>query len=66
VENVSFHEYIFDELREKYFHNLFFNSMNAVEDRLESGLRDLENHKEIVQSTTAFNWIVESLTFNFK
>jgi transposase len=54
-------EHIFDELREKYFHNLFFNNMCAVEDRLETGLRDLENNKDIVQSTTGFNWIVSAI-----
>ena len=51
-------EHIWDELREKYFHNLTFDSIEAVEDRLEDGLRDLENNKTLVQSTTAFNWIV--------
>jgi len=53
-------EHIFDELREKYFHNLFFNSLTGVEDRLEIGLRDLENNKELVHSTTGFNWIIDT------
>jgi transposase len=35
-------EHIWDELREKYFHNVTFDSISAVEDMLESGLRDLE------------------------
>ena len=51
-------EHIWDELREKYFHNLTFDSLGAVEDRLEKGLCDLENNKTIVQSTTGFEWIV--------
>ena len=51
-------EHIWDELREKYFHNLTFDSLEAVEDRLEVGLADLENNKALVQSTTGFNWIV--------
>ena len=51
-------EHIWDELREKYFHNLTFNSIGAVEDRLEEGLRDLEDNKALVQSATGFEWIV--------
>ena len=51
-------EHIWDELREKYFHNLTFDSIGAVEDQLEEGLRDLENNKPLVQSTTGFNWII--------
>lgn len=51
-------EHIWDELREKYFHNYTFDSIQAVEDRLESGLRDIENDGELVQSTTGFNWII--------
>lgn len=51
-------EHVWDELREKYFHNLTFDSIGAVEDQLEVGLRDLENDKALVLSTTGFNWIV--------
>ena len=51
-------EHIWDELRVKYFHNLTFNSMNAVEDKLATGLFDLENQPALIQSTTGFNWIV--------
>ena len=51
-------EHIWDELREKYFHNLAFDSIGAVEDRLVEGLSGLENNKALVQSTTGFNWIV--------
>jgi len=51
-------EHIWDELREKHFHNLTFDTLGAVEDKLEEGLRDLENNKPLVQSTTGFDWIV--------
>jgi len=54
-------EHIWDELREKYFHNLTFDCIGAVEDRLEEGLRDLENNKPLVQSTTGFNWIIKGV-----
>jgi transposase len=51
-------EHVWDELREKYFHNLTFDSIASVEDRLEMGLRELENEKEIIKSATGFDWIV--------
>ena len=51
-------EHVWDELREKYFHNLTFDSIGALEDKLEEGLRDLENNNTLVQSTTGFNWII--------
>jgi len=51
-------EHIWDELREKYFHNLTFDSIGAVEDRLEVGLRELEDDRRLIQSTTGFDWIV--------
>jgi transposase len=51
-------EHIRDELREKFFHNLTFDSIGAVEDQLVTGLRYLENNKELVQSTTGFSWVI--------
>ena len=51
-------EHVWDELREKWFHNITFDSMDAVEDRLILGLCDLENNKLAVQSLTGFDWIV--------
>jgi len=32
-------EHIWDELREKYFHNIFFDILGTLEDRLEIGLK---------------------------
>jgi transposase len=51
-------EHVWDELREKYFHNLTFDNMDAVEDRLVVGLRELEDDKDLIQSATGFHWIV--------
>jgi len=50
-------EHIWDELREKMFHNITFDCLSSIEDRLVDGLRDLENNKALVQSLTGFNWI---------
>ena len=54
-------EHIWDELREKWFHNIAFDSMGAVEDRLVDGLVALENDKPLVQSTTGFSWIISCI-----
>lgn len=54
-------EHVWDELREKYFHNLTFNSIGAVENRLVEGLCGLENDKATIQSTTGFDWIVSTV-----
>ena len=51
-------EHLWDELREKWFHNITFDSLSAVEDRLVDGLLDLENNKDLVQSLTGFKWII--------
>jgi len=51
-------EHIWDELREKNFHNTTFYGISAVEDALEIGLRNLEKDMQRVQSMTGFEWIV--------
>ena len=42
----------------KWFANEVFNSLDAVEDRLGEALVALENDKELVASTTGFDWII--------
>jgi transposase len=54
-------EYLWDELREKSFHNRVFNSIDALEDHLEASLRDLETDKVRVRSIVAWPWIINSL-----
>jgi ABC-type dipeptide/oligopeptide/nickel transport system ATPase subunit len=51
-------ENIWDEIREKWFPNLVFNSMQAVEDTLVEALVALENDNERTQSIAGFTWIV--------
>ena len=50
-------EHIWDEIREKWFANEVFNSLDAVEDRLVEALFALENDRDLVASTTGFDWI---------
>jgi putative transposase len=54
-------EHIWDEIREKWFTNEVFNSLEAVEDRLVEALVALENDREFVASTTGFDWIINCL-----
>lgn len=54
-------ENLWDELREKFFHNKVFDSMDALEDQLQVGLLALENDWPRVQSIVAWNWIVNAL-----
>ena len=51
-------ENIWDEIREKWFPNLVFNSMQAVEDTLVEALVALENDNKRTQSIAGFTWIV--------
>ena len=55
-------EHIWDEIREKWFANEVFNSLDAVEDRLVEALVALENDRELVASTTGFDWIINCQT----
>ena len=43
-------EHLWDELREKYFHNRAFDSLGALEEQLVAGLRALEMEHERVNS----------------
>ena len=54
-------ENLWDELREKFFHNKAFDSMDALEDQLQTGLLALENDWPRVQSIVSWNWIVNAL-----
>jgi transposase len=51
-------EHIWDEIREKWFPNLAFNSLEAVEDRLVESVLALENDAVSVSSITGFDWII--------
>ena len=39
-----------------------FNSLDAVEDRLVEALVALENDRELVASTTGFDWVINRLS----
>jgi hypothetical protein len=54
-------EHIWDELREKFFHNRAFDSMDALEMQLENGLKSLESNPEKMRSITGWDWIINSV-----
>ena len=56
-------ENLWDEIREKWFPNRVFKSMEAVEDTLVEALVTLEGDNERTQSIAGFQWIV-SLSLN--
>jgi len=55
-------EHIWDELREKCFHNKVFDSLDALEDDLAMGLLAMENMPAVIQSITAWPWIIDVLS----
>jgi transposase len=58
-------EHVWDELREKFFHNRVFASLDALKDQLALGLAKLENNPEIVRSIVSWDWIMNSLITSF-
>jgi transposase len=54
-------EHVWDELREKFFHNRVFKSLNALEDHLVLGLRNLEENPSKVRSIVSWPWIRAAL-----
>jgi transposase len=54
-------EHLWDDLREKSFHNRVFQTIDALEDHLCEALRQLELDHTRVKSIIAWPWIIDSL-----
>jgi len=54
-------EHLWDELREKYFHNKVFDSISSLEKHLESSLLSMELDQQKVRSIVAWPWIINAL-----
>jgi len=54
-------EHIWDEVREKWFPNLVFFHMDAVEDTLMEALITLENDPDRVKNLTGFDWVINAI-----
>src|SRR3954463_13855108 len=50
-------EHLWDEVREKWFANRVFDSMDAVEEQLLTALKTLEEDSPRVASLTGFDWV---------
>jgi hypothetical protein len=50
-------ENMWDEIKEKFFHNKIFKSMKSVTDRLCQSILHYESNQEIVKSITGWEWI---------
>jgi len=55
-------ENIWEELREKCIGSSVFDSMAELEDRLQVGLKHLEDHPGITKSISAWPWIINAIS----
>lgn len=58
-------EHVWDELREKFFHNRVFESSDALEEQLMMALRALEHDCETVRSIVSWDWLMQALITAF-
>jgi transposase len=56
-------EHLWDALREKYFHNKTFDTLDLLEDHLVSALQTMETQNEKVKSITAWDWIINAVSY---
>ena len=54
-------EHVWDDLREKFFHNRVFKSLNALEDHLSKALRAYEQDHTTIASIVSWLWIINAL-----
>lgn len=54
-------EHVWDELREKFFHNRVFKSLDALEGHLELALKTLESNPNTVRSIVSWPWILDAI-----
>lgn len=51
-------ENMWDDMREKFFYNMAFYSMDAVENQLVNACNYYENNPAVVRSITGWDWIL--------
>jgi hypothetical protein len=54
-------ENLWEEMREKFFDNHTFSSMDDVEDRMCEAILNFENSTDKMKSITAWDWIIKGL-----
>jgi hypothetical protein len=55
-------EHLWDDLREKSFHNRVFDSIDSLENHLELALANFEQSPERAQGITGWPWIISALS----
>ena len=55
-------EHLWDELREKHFHNRVFDSLDALEEHLMHSLHAFEHHTQRIASITKWPWIIDAVS----
>jgi hypothetical protein len=58
-------EHVWNELREKLFHNRVFDSLDALQDQLMLALKTLGKNPETVRTMVSWGWSVSSFTILF-
>ena len=58
-------EHLWDDLREKFFHNRAFHSLGALEDQLALALNTLELNPGRISSIVSWPWIFAALITSF-
>lgn len=58
-------EHVWDELREKFFHNRVFKSLDALEDHLSMALKTMEFDHSTVGSIVSWPWIIGAFLTSF-
>ncbi len=48
-------------LRGKFFHNVFFSSLEAVEDKLEQALKFYGDNPDNILPAVQYNWIINAI-----
>jgi len=54
-------ENVWDEIREKFFHNMVFKNIDHLEDHLVDALHKMEESPEITKSISDWPWILKAL-----
>lgn len=50
-----------EDMREKFFRNVVFESLDTLEDQLMVACQHYESQPEIVKSIAGWNWIIDSV-----
>lgn len=59
--NLNPKENVWDDMREKFFQNLVFASITAVEEQIIIACNFYDQHPEILLSISSWNWIINAI-----